>query len=87
MFKLFKKEIIWGLISFILAMIYLLLDEGGRCVLFIAISIYVSGKFADYFIGEHDNESNIFSHSGVSIMDTIYCNDSRPVRETNEGNK
>lgn len=87
MFKLFKKEIIWGLISFILAMIYLLLDEGGRCVLFIAISIYVSGKFADCFIGERKDESSIFSHFGINIMDTIYCNDSRPVKETNEGNK
>ena len=64
-----------------LAMIYLLLDEDGRCVLFIVVSIYVSSKFVDYLVGEYDDESNILSRSWINTMDSIYCDDNRSVRE------
>lgn len=77
MFKLFKKEIIWGLISFVLAMIYLLLDEGGRCVIFIIMAICAAGSLTDYIIG--DNEDDILDCISYSIVDDVYSDDDQSI--------
>lgn len=73
MIDLFKKEIIWSIITFVFVIIYLFGNEGGRCVAFIILAIYAAGRLTDYFIG--DNEDDILDCTSYSIVDDVYSDD------------
>lgn len=73
MIDLFKKEIIWSIITFVFVIIYLFGNEGGRCVAFIILAIYAAGGLTDYFIG--DNEDDILDCTSYSIVDDVYSDD------------
>lgn len=59
----FKREIIWSILAFILMMLYLAGDEGGKCIAFSIISICISKQLTDFIIGDEDGE-NFFDCSG-----------------------
>lgn len=74
MIDLFKKEIIWGIITFAFAIIYLFGNKGGRCVAFMIMAVYVAGKLADYFVGEKENDV-VLDSASYSVVDDVYCDD------------
>lgn len=78
MIDLFKKEIIWSVITFVFVIIYLFGNEGGRCVAFIILAIYTASKLADYFVGEKENDV-VFDCTSYSIMDDVYSDDDEPI--------
>ena len=75
MIYLFKKEIIWSIITFVFVIIYLFGNEGGRCVAFIILAIYAAGKLANYFVGEKENDV-VLDCTGYSVVvDDVYSDD------------
>ena len=79
MIDLFKKEIIWGIITFVFVIIYLFGNEGGRCVAFIILAIYAAGKLANYFVGEKENDV-VLDCTSYSVVDDVYCDDDQSIR-------
>ena len=75
MIYLFKKEIIWSIITFVFVIIYLFGNEGGRCVAFIILAIYAASKLADYFVGEKKENDDILNCTSYSIVDDVYSDD------------
>ena len=77
MIDLFKKEIIWSIITFVFVIIYLFGNEGGRCVAFIILAIYAASKLTDFLIGEKDDV--VLDCTSYCVVDDVYSDDDQSI--------